>query len=921
MCHWSRVKGKLLCRVLSSTGLFVLITLIVSTAVIFGVTPDWLDNTDVQLIGTEKSNLVQLASSKASLIDNAFDWVHSDLNVLAAVTRSLIAGTLTTATLPSYSALSSFSPNFTGASSQYGFWYLTDAFAPDSALIAPAQAQIDLTSNLDVIFRSLYGTPATDTPRTGDWYVGIYVAFESNGLIRYFPYLNRDFYQNYTYTCVTDNSTRTGYDPRCRSWYQDAKTNGGITYSGPFSSNGVMTMTISLPVYDAANTLIGVIAADVTMATIETNIRSTSISSLGYAYLFSATTSRVIVHPSLTSGAGQSASITSLELPSQIESEVTSYSSMITTIIGDTNGNGSTTITKSGSLWYVGYAASVQPSLRVVVLVPESAITSSSMNVTDSIYKHMLGQILGFLLLLCALGLFAWALINYFGSRFLPPINNMIRASLHMRDGILIDNISDPMKPPGQDDINDSCVEMTSLHSAFQACIMSLRVGNPTYAGSSPNLVMDTYEQALTMYTLRNDLEGMLYVHTEMANYSLKCGDMAGAWDAYISCIEIAEQLEDKARKEDEQKKWKNIRSLRLASKALLLGVKATQATSADQQNGCLNEKEVMLLEALSLDRETDNGVSFALHAGYLGQLYLQTNRNDDARRIFSESMMLAQKPHLITAVFTQSDVDVMQQLADVNMGVWMRSCHDYTSATRYFCHALENFGVLDKHVQRVALTNLEAIYRICGEKLIADDIRRFLAPRDVAFCIDSSDTMNGIKYETAIRSFKMLFEDRVTNLDSVSWRMFNSEVVKVFGLQPKGPNYEAMRDRLNTLPATSGRTALYDAISDALDELDVSPNRQYSQWLIVLTDGDDTDSRTCASKEALVQRLARSSLTALVVIAVGADVVNAPWLESLCKNTKHGLFRHVATGRDVMERAFADVAHVMLPTGSLDEL
>jgi tetratricopeptide (TPR) repeat protein len=155
----------------------------------------------------------------------------------------------------------------------------------------------------------------------------------------------------------------------------------------------------------------------------------------------------------------------------------------------------------------------------------------------------------------------------------------------------------------------------------------------------------------------------MLYVHNEMAAYSLRRGDMAGAWDGYISSIEIAEQLEHRAKKEEQQKKWKNVRSLKMASKGLLLGLKATNATSQEQQNGivlllllpqqsllsklipihigvvaCLNEKEGMLQSSLELDRETENGVSLALHAGYLGQLYLQTKRNDDARRIFAEA-------------------------------------------------------------------------------------------------------------------------------------------------------------------------------------------------------------------------------------------------------------------------------------------
>jgi hypothetical protein len=42
------------------------------------------------------------------------------------------------------------------------------------------------------------------------------------------------------------------------------------------------------------------------------------------------------------------------------------------------------------------------------------------------------------------------------GSRLLPPIAAMTRASQRMRDGIFIDNVADPTKPPGLQDDGDS---------------------------------------------------------------------------------------------------------------------------------------------------------------------------------------------------------------------------------------------------------------------------------------------------------------------------------------------------------------------------------------------------------------------------------------------------------------------------------
>jgi hypothetical protein len=253
----------------------------------------------------------------------------------------------------------------------------------------------------------------------------------------------------------------------------------------------------------------------------------------------------------------------------------------------------------------------------------------------------MLGQILGFLLLLCALGLFLWALINYTGTRLLPSIAAMTRASNHIRDGDLRDTITDLNKPPHIDDDGDTCVELKYLRASFQAFISSLRIANPTYAGASQALIMDTYEQAIIMYTSREDREGLLHCHTEMANYALQRGDMPGAWDALGSAADKAAELEALSQQQgnkEEAIRWQNVHAMRLATKALLYGVKAEKATSQEQQNACLHEKESMLLQALEMDRETDNCVSFALHAGYLGQLYLQTQRKDDAGKIFAES-------------------------------------------------------------------------------------------------------------------------------------------------------------------------------------------------------------------------------------------------------------------------------------------
>ncbi|MBC8484431.1 MAG: HAMP domain-containing protein [Bacteroidetes bacterium] len=77
------------------------------------------------------------------------------------------------------------------------------------------------------------------------------------------------------------------YDCRLRGWYKRANESGEFGWSDPYvdaSGQGLM-ITASKPVYDSNNKLLGVVAADVTIETINNELISLDSGESGYTYL------------------------------------------------------------------------------------------------------------------------------------------------------------------------------------------------------------------------------------------------------------------------------------------------------------------------------------------------------------------------------------------------------------------------------------------------------------------------------------------------------------------------------------------------------------------------------------------------------------------------------------------------------------
>lgn len=210
--------------------------------------------------------LVRLAKSQADISNALFEKARADVSVMADFAGQLLNGR----------------GSFADGQSQQGN---VDGSPLSLSRIAPGvnasdvREDMELWQGMDRIF-----VPVLANDPNLAW---VYIGTES-GIIRIYP-APEDFPDS--------------YDPRQRSWYQQAAENGQIGWSELYVDAGGqgLMITCSAPLYDDQHSLAGVVAADVTLKTVNEGITSTQIGRLGYAFMIDKA-GNVVARPELSPG-------------------------------------------------------------------------------------------------------------------------------------------------------------------------------------------------------------------------------------------------------------------------------------------------------------------------------------------------------------------------------------------------------------------------------------------------------------------------------------------------------------------------------------------------------------------------------------------------------------------------------------------
>jgi sigma-B regulation protein RsbU (phosphoserine phosphatase) len=216
-----------------------------------------------------EASLLRLATDQADISDVVFEQVESEMDTLAGYAATLQSRPGASSQYPLYSQ--SERPQDPNVSSVY--------------ILAPGVTQTDVLDELsslatmDDVMRPMLDSDS----RITQVYIGT-----GSGIL-------------YVHPWVTGISS--SYDPRTRDWYVRAIKTGSLSWSDPYidaSGKGLM-VTCSRPVTGSSDGKNWVVASDVTLSTINTQIINTQIGDRGYALLIDSR-GNVVSRPGITAG-------------------------------------------------------------------------------------------------------------------------------------------------------------------------------------------------------------------------------------------------------------------------------------------------------------------------------------------------------------------------------------------------------------------------------------------------------------------------------------------------------------------------------------------------------------------------------------------------------------------------------------------
>ena len=228
---------------------------------------DAVNDSTVALTNEAEINLKRLATDQAQITQLSFDDTAAEIDILSAQAISLQNN-------PPFIPLT---PSFTRNSPPPNPLSGPVVFLAPGSTSTPQSDEYRTLAGMDDLLKAMK-VADTDLKAT-------YIATDS-GIIRMYPWTNQH---------------EAIYDPRIRPWFINAKKSSGHVWSGPYV--GATDSSVMFTCSRAIPTKYGtwVVASDVTVDTINTNIGSLMLDSSGYAVLVDSE-GNVISSPNLSAG-------------------------------------------------------------------------------------------------------------------------------------------------------------------------------------------------------------------------------------------------------------------------------------------------------------------------------------------------------------------------------------------------------------------------------------------------------------------------------------------------------------------------------------------------------------------------------------------------------------------------------------------
>lgn len=742
----------------------------------------------------------------------------------------------------------------------------------------------------------------------------------------------------------TSGGSYSPYDVRCRFWYQSALNSPmpKLGYQPPRKiSSGGVDITFASSIWNSQNLtqLQGAVAVNIKTSYLSDSVNRLQILSTGYAFLVDlANPSAVIAHPLLTPQTGcfpQEAGPLNLSCidPSWSVAELEAFRTDVLPVIA----TGQTAVyTKGGEEWKVAGmpVMSASADLLMIVTVRTSEVRAVVTKVQTDIDSAVSSQITACIIIVIVVGLFNMALLSMLILSVDRAIKELINACKYIAEGDLAAaHVPIPSRASSSD--------MAALLEAFSSMLLAFRFGSDFYAQGDMNRAMSVFTDAIAMFeALCNDRgAGIAYnnsaaVHTAMGQWKEAGAEYLLSIAIAQACLQVTEAnyegwLVSGSSDNPEHGKWL-ARTTRAAKKQLSnrVGNYAGMLIDSDDKS----QDVISLLEyAQGLDEEIGNIYGWTVKQGIMANFYMRQQETSSAERCLRtaiERVKLSRLDAIQRNLLPDRDVELQEllaaeELADYSLARYFVKLAEkgggdaYAFQLRAMALLGESLGSPAVHEPRTTAKALQLLRKLnnsepqqqaitaLSDMLGIKAVSVSSSKKRVAFLMDYSGSMAGSKIKAAVGALADVFDKFIKQDDLVMLAHFNSTYNVDFDFSEKQKGEAGKKMAIASLTNPDGGTRFFDSVKDALETIIKKPAPSYNNWIVALTDGDDSTSTQLTCK-GLEQRLkVAKELQGLIVIAVGLDVKQEP-LARLAKATEKGAL--VVAGGD--PKSIADAFH-----------
>ncbi|MHA2199758.1 MAG: tetratricopeptide repeat protein [Candidatus Thorarchaeota archaeon] len=683
------------------------------------------------------------------------------------------------------------------------------------------QYLLDVSSNMVNVFKALHAM--NEDYR---WlYMGFDLGISDQHLFRNYPFDDLIYWQ-------WDENEEIGppeddYDPNAEAWYtnvvaQDPGDNS-VVFTDPYIDASVgLVISMGRPVRFDNGTLIGVVSADVTMATINEKVLGTEVLSNGYSFLLNST-GAVVAHPDL-GVFDDPAPIDMIEFGSSTSTEAVAFNSLLTSTVL-TQDSGLVEFQKNGQLWHMAFTNVSNTDYVLAIIVPDSDVVAPATAMLASVATQtiILTIALGGVLALVAGGV---TVVSYRRAHsVVQPISEMTR---------LVRKMAKQDFTRGVTTAGSMYEEVGTTVDALLSFQEAARFGNQAFIRGDLNRALANYQNLLEISQRLGIPEGEQTMLLNIGNVFRQRGDPGNALDYYEQSMVLAKKMLEKSRDDGADEKDA---MLRIASLYHNMALAEMDRGHADKSMGLLEDAE-------AIDLTMKNQYGLARRYDAMGLVMMRDGRYSQAQSKFDEARDIAKS------------IDYQRSLAYIEyhegelyqvQGKWKKAEDSYNDAIS-FGQETDELWLSVFAMQRLAdvLDQLDKPSHEIRRK--AEMLRRsIMFKKSVTFVIDYSGSMQAQnRIRAAVRGALEILFGQVNPQDAVSVIVFNSSYRELLPLTLKGESdgdENPIVKTLKSLKYPNYATAFYDALGRALEELERIESSEH-RWIIALTDGQDNSSK-----------------------------------------------------------------------------